>query len=289
MEDVCGDGSQVTGTSLLTLTGGALPSGASGTFEVRLVVPEGVQGSYRNTTGAVRGRVGGLEPISGVAASDDLVVEAGEGRSGSIGDFIWYDDDGDGIQNDAPSSGIVGVTVNLLTGACPGSPAGSTTTSNDGAYEFTELEPGDYCVDVDEGSITLPIPQATAVLTTGNEPLTVTLSAGERFVDADFGYDTFPVATEHTSNVPQHYDLHTNYPNPFNPTTMISYDLPEAAAVTLTVVGLVGRTVRALASGMKPAGTYEVSFDATTLPSGVYFYRLEAGDYVDTRPMVVVR
>ena len=57
----------------------------------------------------------------------------------------------------------------------------------------------------------------------------------------------------------------------------------------LTVVDLLGRVVRELASGARPAGTYEVSFDATGLPSGVYFYRIEAGDYVETKRMVVVR
>jgi endo-1,4-beta-xylanase len=55
------------------------------------------------------------------------------------------------------------------------------------------------------------------------------------------------------------------------------------------VFDVIGRTVRVLASGTQPAGSYEVTFEATALPSGVYFYRLEAGDYVETKRMVVVR
>jgi hypothetical protein len=79
------------------------------------------------------------------------------------------------------------------------------------------------------------------------------------------------------------------YPNPFNPTTTITYSLPQAAEATLSVFDLLGRQVRVLASGSQPAGTYEVTFDATELPSGVYFYRLEAGDYVETKSLVLLR
>ena len=88
---------------------------------------------------------------------------------------------------------------------------------------------------------------------------------------------------------PSGYELFQNYPNPFNPTTSISYDLPEPAEATLSVFDLLGRQIRVLASGTQPAGSHEVSFDATGLPSGVYIYRLEGGGFVETRRMVVVR
>jgi hypothetical protein len=91
------------------------------------------------------------------------------------------------------------------------------------------------------------------------------------------------------ASLPEEFRLHSNYPNPFNPTTTISYALPQAADVTLTVYDVLGRQIRQLASGTKSTGTYEVTFDATGLPSGVYFYRLQAGDYVETKRMVIVR
>jgi hypothetical protein len=91
------------------------------------------------------------------------------------------------------------------------------------------------------------------------------------------------------NSLPTSYQLHQNYPNPFNPTTTISCDLPQVADVTLTVYDVLGRQVRELASGTKPAGTYEVTFDAGGLPSGLYFYRLQAGSYVETKRMVIVR
>ncbi len=83
--------------------------------------------------------------------------------------------------------------------------------------------------------------------------------------------------------------LHQNYPNPFNPTTTISFDLPKTEPVSLTVSNLLGRQVRSLVSGVHAAGTYQVSFDASGLPTGVYLYRLEAGDFVETREMVLFR
>lgn len=89
--------------------------------------------------------------------------------------------------------------------------------------------------------------------------------------------------------LPEMYDLAQNYPNPFNPSTTISYELPRLSEVTLTVYDVLGRKVTVLASGTQPAGTYEVTFDATELPSGIYFYRLAAGDYVETKRMVVVK
>jgi len=90
-------------------------------------------------------------------------------------------------------------------------------------------------------------------------------------------------------NIPTQFTLHQNYPNPFNPTTTFSYALPQSADVTITVYDVLGRSVRILVSGTKPAGTYEVSFDAAGLPSGIYFYRLETRDYVETQQMVVMK
>jgi hypothetical protein len=91
------------------------------------------------------------------------------------------------------------------------------------------------------------------------------------------------------AGTPGTFRLLGNYPNPFNPTTTISYDLPRTSDATLTIFDVLGREVRELASGMQPAGTYDVTFDATGLPSGVYFYRLQARDYVETKRMVIVK
>ncbi len=95
--------------------------------------------------------------------------------------------------------------------------------------------------------------------------------------------------TVQTSNIPYRYELYQNYPNPFNPVTMIKYDLPEATNVSLVVYDLLGREAAVLTSGMQPAGSYEVSLDASALASGVYFYKLEAGEFTSIKKMVIIK
>jgi N-acetylneuraminic acid mutarotase len=93
----------------------------------------------------------------------------------------------------------------------------------------------------------------------------------------------------HSAELPVEVVLEQNYPNPFNPMTTISYTLPRFSEVTLTIHDTLGRQVSVLASGVQPAGSHEVSFDATGLPSGVYLYRLQAGEYAMAKRMMVVK
>jgi photosystem II stability/assembly factor-like uncharacterized protein len=85
------------------------------------------------------------------------------------------------------------------------------------------------------------------------------------------------------------FALYQNYPNPFNPTTVIKYHLPVATDVKLLVYDILGRKVAVLVNERKNPGRYEATFDARGLSSGVYFYRLEAGSYVQTRKLVLLR
>jgi hypothetical protein len=84
-------------------------------------------------------------------------------------------------------------------------------------------------------------------------------------------------------------ELHQNYPNPFNPTTIIGYQLPGVSDVKLAVFDLLGREVAVLVNERKNAGGYEVKFDATGLSTGVYFYRLTAGDFVQIRKLLLLQ
>ncbi len=90
-------------------------------------------------------------------------------------------------------------------------------------------------------------------------------------------------------DLPRKATLHANYPNPFNPSTMISFDLAEAAAVQLDVYDLTGRKIQSLLNEQKPAGTHTVQFQAGNLSSGVYIYRLQVGDVAQSRKMVLVK
>ena len=89
--------------------------------------------------------------------------------------------------------------------------------------------------------------------------------------------------------LPVRFALHQNYPNPFNPSTAITYDVPEPADVKITVFDALGRLVEVLGTRHLAPGTYTVTWDARDVPSGVYFYRLEAGDAVLTKSMLLAR
>jgi hypothetical protein len=89
--------------------------------------------------------------------------------------------------------------------------------------------------------------------------------------------------------IAESFQLFQNYPNPFNPVTTISYQMPELSFATLKVYDVLGREVVILVNEEKPVGSYEVEFNATGLPSGIYFYRLQAGDYIETKKMVLMK
>jgi len=88
---------------------------------------------------------------------------------------------------------------------------------------------------------------------------------------------------------PQHYALNGAYPNPFNPTTNINFELPEATKVMLTVYDVNGRLVSTLVDGNREAGVHDVTFDASNLASGMYIYNLTAGDFSATGKMVLMK
>jgi hypothetical protein len=89
--------------------------------------------------------------------------------------------------------------------------------------------------------------------------------------------------------IPQEFRLEQNYPNPFNPSTTIRYGLPNRSHVTLSVFNTLGQSVSTLVNGEEEAGYHEVQFDGRHLSSGVYFYRIEAGSFVQTRKLLLIR
>lgn len=85
------------------------------------------------------------------------------------------------------------------------------------------------------------------------------------------------------------FELHQNYPNPFNPTTRIIYQVASIESVTLKVYDILGREIATLLNEVKHPGNYELEFDASDLPSGVYFYRLNAGGFSESKKMILLR
>jgi hypothetical protein len=92
-----------------------------------------------------------------------------------------------------------------------------------------------------------------------------------------------------TGEQPHEFVLHQNYPNPFNPSTTIRYELPKSANVRLSVYDMLGREVSVLVNERRDAGVHEVKFDAAGLSSGVYFYRMQAGDFTHTKRLLLLK
>ncbi|MBK9099126.1 MAG: T9SS type A sorting domain-containing protein [bacterium] len=95
--------------------------------------------------------------------------------------------------------------------------------------------------------------------------------------------------SEIPSNIPTEYLLEQNYPNPFNPSTTIKFRIPEGSYVSLKVYNVLGKEIATLVSEEMNAGTYEVNFDASNLSSGVYFYKIESGNFVKTNKMILMK
>lgn len=98
-----------------------------------------------------------------------------------------------------------------------------------------------------------------------------------------------PSSVPSAFEVPQHYSLFQNYPNPFNPSTTIEYDLKESGHVRLTIYNPLGQSVQTIVNGFQSAGHQSITFDAARLAAGTYFYKLEAGGFVDVKKMLLVR
>jgi hypothetical protein len=125
----------------------------------------------------------------------------------------------------------------------------------------------------------------TAMATTGKYLFAGTQMGGWRIPIAD----VITSVRDNRPHVPSQYILYQNYPNPFNPTTVIAYSLPAPAAVTLKVYDLIGREIKTLVNERQNAGQHSMTFDGSNYPSGVYFYRLQAGTYSQTKKLIELK
>ena len=142
-------------------------------------------------------------------------------------------------------------TIGFINGA------GTTTKSQSYSYSDRNLEPGTYTY---------------------------------RLNQVDFDGTTY--ASEELSIIidkPVTYTLEQNYPNPFNPTTQINYSVAERGNVSLVVYDLLGKEVANLVNEVKEPGSYQVNFNASNLPSGIYAYRIQSGNFVQTKKMMLIK
>jgi photosystem II stability/assembly factor-like uncharacterized protein len=103
------------------------------------------------------------------------------------------------------------------------------------------------------------------------------------------GGGNFTAITPISAEIPDKFSLSQNYPNPFNPSTTINFNIMQSGAVQIKVFDMLGKERVTLVNQNLSAGTYKTEFDAATLPSGTYFYRLTAGEYTETRKMVLIK
>ncbi len=119
---------------------------------------------------------------------------------------------------------------------------------------------------------------------------TVYTESGPYNIWVALGCSGAPTGISGNSNqIPQAYVLYQNYPNPFNPATTIRYDVPAAGLVKLVVYDILGKEIASPVNEIKTPGSYLISFDASNLPSGVYFYKITEGNFTETRKMLLVK
>ena len=142
----------------------------------------------------------------------------------------------------------------------------------------------------------LSVSHCSTILDPANDSLQLWYTAADTLASTQIALATAKFDTSMISGIkcllqpfPLTHALHQNYPNPFNPTTVISWQLAVGCPVNLAIYNTTGQKVAELVNEIQPAGKYMIQFNAEDLPSGIYFYRLEAGTVVKTRKMILVK
>ena len=167
-------------------------------------------------------------------------------------------------------------------------------------YWNTSAEINNYGFDIERESFNDPWTKVAIVKGNGttneisNYSFTEKLTTGKyhyrlKQIDYNGNYEYFDLANEVQVGLPQEFELSQNFPNPFNPLTKICYTIPNNEHITLKVYDITGRSVKTLVNGSQSAGYYEINFDASDLPGGVYFYSLLSEGFTNTRRMVLVK
>ncbi|HUI63714.1 MAG TPA: T9SS type A sorting domain-containing protein, partial [Bacteroidota bacterium] len=204
---------------------------------------------------------------------------------------------------------LISVAVNSLSfGIVNDTPVDTAFVVRNVGYQSDSLYVSLQNVNVTPDSAITYSPKAFALPAGDSQKVTIHLSPGllvpsyyyayvvinSRFAFGQTTFKTAIVFEKATSiaqqkELPKEFALAQNYPNPFNPATTIHYDLPHRSQVLLTVFNTLGQRVATLFQAQQEAGSYEVKFDGSALASGVYFYRLQAGSYVDTKKLLLLR
>jgi hypothetical protein len=209
---------------------------------------------------------------------DSIVILTNDGNGnftthkiGSTGTEVLitfdYDNDGD---------------ADLVTGNFPLETYGITLYVNDGTGNFTII-PNCYPPTISGR------PQAIHSENLNSDNLKDLVISSSDSVYVLFNTGATTGVQPEIAELPEEFNLLQNFPNPFNPTTTIQYSLPQAGDVTLKIYSLLGEEVKTLTDEFQKAGNHSVQFDANNLASGIYFYRLQAGSFVETKKMILLK
>ncbi len=130
------------------------------------------------------------------------------------------------------------------------------------------------------------------IVSTIGEPIIGTSGNSLNQIQSGFWYseDAITGVDKNDENsIPKEFELMQNYPNPFNPTTTIIFDLPKQSHVILKIYNILGQEVKTLVNDTKNPGSYHLNFNAASLASGVYIYRIRAGEFTSTKKMMLIK
>lgn len=150
---------------------------------------------------------------------------------------------------------------------------------------YVSSDNGTSWQNTDNGIITIPGITEINSLTIDDDGYLYAAALG---VFSTYNYNTTDIETD-SYDSPIDFSLSQNYPNPFNPITTINYSVPKSNFVTIKVFDILGREVETLVNNEKLKGNYKVEFNGSTLSSGIYFYRMQAGDFVETKKLILIK
>jgi Carboxypeptidase regulatory-like domain/Secretion system C-terminal sorting domain len=149
-----------------------------------------------------------------------------------------------------------------------------------GRYTIDGLVPGQYSISSEDLGYDSPQTSTTSLDYSGHYSSSASFTMSPT---------TITSVNKAKTNTVQSFQLEQNYPNPFNPTTTISYQIPSENFVTLKIYNVIGQEVATLVNSQQSAGTYYVKFNGTNLASGIYLYQLRAGEYVNTKKLILLK
>jgi hypothetical protein len=258
---------------------------AKGDNEIRFIVPDDVRSGGTWTRWRLcdcPGELSSTGVVNGGEIEDYPISISSSG--GSISGLMWYDKNADGIVGDDEQrlEGL-NVWVDLNSNGLQDPMEPSAKSDSNGAYVIESVPDGTVFVK--------PEIKTSWVLTNiaGTSYATVLVKELERSLNVNFGFMALSTSDHTDSSLPTAFALGQNYPNPFNPTTVIPFDMAQSGKVRIAIYDVTGRLLKTLMDQNMIAGRHTIALDASTMPSGVYMVRMDAGGQRLTSKLTLIK